>query len=95
LLFSLKDVMVQFIKTRRLGKEIILDLKVGYLHAYSNARLLFGLHRCFGCCLDPLFFGGLFCVSWFGVNLSWDCRVSLKVSLYGLRQHRQFSCLHF
>jgi hypothetical protein len=39
LLFSLKDVMVQFIKTRRLGKEIILDLKVGYLHAYSNGNL--------------------------------------------------------
>lgn len=37
----LKDIMVQFIKINRLGREVILDLKIGFLHAYPNGDLQF------------------------------------------------------
>jgi len=37
----LKDVMVLFIKHSRAGKEVILDLKIGILHAYPNGELQF------------------------------------------------------
>ena len=33
--------MTQFIKTSRLGKEVTLDLKIGFLHAYPNGELQF------------------------------------------------------
>lgn len=37
----LKDIMYQFIKTNRLGREVTLDLKIGFLHAYPNGELQF------------------------------------------------------
>jgi len=33
--------MVKFIESNRAGKEVILDLKIGYLHAYPNGELQF------------------------------------------------------
>ena len=37
----LKDIMTQFIKINRMGREVILDLKIGFLHAYPNGDLQF------------------------------------------------------
>lgn len=37
----LKDVMVKFISENRQGKEIRLDLRIGYLHAFPNGELQF------------------------------------------------------
>ena len=33
--------MVQFIKMSRLGQDVCVDMKVGYLHAYPNGELQF------------------------------------------------------
>lgn len=37
----LKDIMVKFIEASRLGKNVRLNLKIGYLHAYPNGELQF------------------------------------------------------
>jgi len=37
----LKDVMVKFIEANRFGKEVIVHLRIGCLHAYPNGELQF------------------------------------------------------
>ena len=37
----LKDVMVKFLVLNRSGKEVILDLKIGFIHAYPNGDMKF------------------------------------------------------
>lgn len=37
----LKDVMVKFIQANRQGKEVKIDLRIGFLHAYPNGELQF------------------------------------------------------
>ena len=37
----LKDIMVKFIEASRLGKNVKLNLKIGYLHSYPNGELQF------------------------------------------------------
>ena len=39
--YILKDVIYQFVKQNREGREVILDLKIGFIHAYPNGELQF------------------------------------------------------
>ena len=37
----LKDIMVKFIEASRFGKNVRINLKIGYLHSYPNGELQF------------------------------------------------------
>lgn len=37
----LKEVLVKFIALSRKGKDVRLDMRIGYLHAYPNGELCF------------------------------------------------------
>jgi len=37
----LKEIMVKFIATARKGKEVKLDFRIGFVHAYPNGELAF------------------------------------------------------
>ena len=37
----LKDIFVKFIEASRMGKNVRINLKIGFLHAYPNGELQF------------------------------------------------------